>query len=94
MENKFRALKQRPGRKLIDFGLKAEAPTRALILEVLDFVDDVVDELGTRGEMALPARLGGQRATPAPTASCASSRRAHDLRAVVDLLVDETRAGL
>jgi len=33
---------------LIDFGKETEIPTKALILELLDFIDDVVDELGSR----------------------------------------------
>jgi carboxylate-amine ligase len=33
---------------LIDFGKETEVNTRALIYELLDFVDDVVDELGSR----------------------------------------------
>ena len=51
-ENKFRALKKGLDGKMIDFGLKREVPTRELIGELLGFVDDVVDELGTREEMA------------------------------------------
>ena len=37
--------------KMIDFGKQVEVNTRALILELLDFVDDVVDELGCRNEL-------------------------------------------
>ena len=33
---------------LIDFGKEEEINTRILIYELLDFVDDVVDELGSR----------------------------------------------
>jgi carboxylate-amine ligase len=33
---------------LIDFGKETEVNTRLLILELLDFVDDVVDDLGSR----------------------------------------------
>ena len=34
--------------RLIDFGKKAEVPMRDLALELLGFIDDVVDELGSR----------------------------------------------
>lgn len=34
--------------KLIDFGKREEVPERELALEILEFVDDVVDELGSR----------------------------------------------
>jgi carboxylate-amine ligase len=33
---------------LIDFGKEEEVDTRALLFELLDFIDDVVDELGSR----------------------------------------------
>ena len=33
---------------MIDFGKEAEVNTRVLIYELLDFVDDVVDHLGSR----------------------------------------------
>jgi carboxylate-amine ligase len=37
--------------KLIDFGKQKEVPTRDLIRELLEFVDDVVDDLGSRKEL-------------------------------------------
>lgn len=48
MENKFRASRYGIDGRLIDFGKETEVNTRALILELLDFVDDVVDHLGCR----------------------------------------------
>src|SRR6267154_4123086 len=45
-ENKWRASRYGLDGKLIDFGKQEEVDTRALILELLDFVDDVVDGLG------------------------------------------------
>src|SRR6187431_1304413 len=47
-ENKWRASRYGIDGTLIDFGKETEVNTRALILELLDFVDDVVDELGSR----------------------------------------------
>ena len=47
-ENKWRASRYGIEGSLIDFGKETEVPTRRLILELLDFVDDVVDELGSR----------------------------------------------
>jgi carboxylate-amine ligase len=47
-ENKFRAGRYGIDGMLIDFGKEIEVDTRSLILELLDFVDDVVDELGSR----------------------------------------------
>ena len=47
-ENKWRASRFGLDGKLIDFGKEEEVPTRELINEMLNFVDDVVDELGCR----------------------------------------------
>ena len=37
--------------QLIDFGKEEEVNTRVLIYELLDFVDDVVDEIGCRNAL-------------------------------------------
>jgi carboxylate-amine ligase len=93
MENKFRALRTGLDGQMIDFSLKREAPTRELIMEVLDFVDSVVDELGTRNEInalrswAVSGDAGADRQLRAFEST-------GDLRAVVDMLVDETKRGL
>ncbi len=47
-ENKWRASRYGIDGSLIDFGKESEVNTRVLIYELLDFVDDVVDELGSR----------------------------------------------
>jgi carboxylate-amine ligase len=47
-ENKWRASRYGIDGKMIDFGKEQEVNTRELIYELLDFVDDVVDELGSR----------------------------------------------
>ncbi|MBN8663358.1 MAG: carboxylate-amine ligase [Chitinophagales bacterium] len=47
-ENKWRASRYGIDGTLIDFGKETEVNTRLLIYELLDFVDDVVDELGSR----------------------------------------------
>jgi carboxylate-amine ligase len=92
-ENKFRALKWGLDGKMIDFGLKREAPTRALLLELLDFVDDVVDGLGSRAVMDRLRQwvLEGDTGADRQVRVYEDTR---DLRAVVDLLVDETRRDL
>lgn len=51
-ENKWRASRYGIDDKLIDFGKEQEVDTRALILELLDFIDDVVDELGCRDALS------------------------------------------
>jgi glutamate---cysteine ligase / carboxylate-amine ligase len=47
-ENKWRASRYGIDGYLIDFGKEEEVNTRVLIYELLDFVDDVVDHLGSR----------------------------------------------
>ena len=47
-ENKWRASRYGIDGTLIDFGKETEVNTRLLLYELLDFVDDVVDDLGSR----------------------------------------------
>src|SRR5882757_5557750 len=51
-ENKWRAGRYGIDGYLIDFGKEEEVNTRVLIYELLDFVDDVVDDLGSRHRLA------------------------------------------
>lgn len=53
MENKWRAGRYGLDGSLIDFGKESEVNTRVLIYELLDFVDDVVDDLGSRDAISL-----------------------------------------
>ncbi len=50
-ENKWRAMRYGIDGKLIDFGKAAEVPMRELAFELLEFVDDVVDDLDSRKEV-------------------------------------------
>ena len=93
MENKFRALKRGLDGHMIASDLRGERPTREMIAEVLDFVDDVVDELGTREEMSR-LRLWAHAGDTGADRQIAVWENTHDLRSVVDFLVDETRRGL
>ncbi|MDI9337123.1 MAG: carboxylate-amine ligase [Alphaproteobacteria bacterium] len=47
-ENKWRASRYGIEGKLIDFGKETEVNTKELLLELLDFVDDVLDDLDSR----------------------------------------------
>ncbi|MCX8019406.1 MAG: carboxylate-amine ligase [Chitinophagaceae bacterium] len=51
-ENKWRASRYGIDGYLIDFGKEEEVNTRALIYELLDFVDPVLDHLGSRHRIA------------------------------------------
>ena len=50
-ENKWRAVRYGLDGKLIDFGKQVEVPVKDLIHELIQFVDDVVDEMGSRKEI-------------------------------------------
>ena len=50
-ENKWRAVRYGTQGNLIDFGLQTEVPMRDLAAEIIELVDDVVDDLGSREEV-------------------------------------------
>ena len=56
-ENKWRASRYGIDGTLIDFGKESEVNTRVLIYELLDFVDDVVDSLGSRHAINLVQKI-------------------------------------
>jgi len=92
MENKWRASRYGLDGKMIDFGKQKELPARELILEYLDFVDDVVDELDSREELEyvrtmLEMGTGADRQLNV-------FRETGDLKKVVDYIIEETEVGL
>ncbi|CAN5265056.1 carboxylate-amine ligase [soil metagenome] len=92
-ENKWRAVRFGLDGNMIDFGKEKEQPARELITEMLEwFVDDVVDELGSRKEVeyAFEIMRGGSSADR----QLAAYDRTGDLRGVVDQLVSETAEGV
>ena len=92
MENKWRASRYGIEGKLIDFGLQREVDERQLILEYLAFVDDVVDELDSRDEVAY-VRTMLERGTGADR-QLRVFEETGDLRQVVAYMAEETKAGL
>jgi len=92
MENKWRALRYGLDGKLIDFGKQTEVSARELVLEYLEFVDDVVDELDSREEInyiheILETGTGADR-------QLGVFRETGDLKKVVDYIIEETEVGL
>jgi carboxylate-amine ligase len=92
MENKFRAVRYGLDGKMIDFGKQCEVPVRDLILEYLTFVDDVLDELGSRKEIEYIHQMmangsGADRQLKV-------FHETGDLRQVVDFMAQETKVGL
>ena len=88
-ENKWRAARWGIDGKLIDFGKRREVPMRELALELLEFVDDVVDELGSRREIEYVRTILSEGTSAERQLQV--YRETGDLRAVVRAMVDETR---
>jgi glutamate---cysteine ligase / carboxylate-amine ligase len=91
-ENKWRAVRWGLDGKLIDFGKQKEVPVRDLIHELLDFVDDVVDELGSRKEIEYIHTIL-ENGTSADR-QLRKFEETQDLNAVVDQLIAETMEGV
>ena len=92
MENKWRASRYGTEGKLIDFGRQEELPARELIGELLEFVDDVVDGLGSRKEVEYVRQIlemgtGAER-------QLRVFEKTGDIKAVVDYIIEETKFGL
>ena len=93
MENKWRAGRYGLDGSLIDFGKQVEVPERELILEYLNFVEEVVDELDSRNEIEY-IRTILETGTGADRQLKVFEDTGGDLKAVVDYMAAETRAGL
>jgi len=91
-ENKWRASRWGLEGSLIDWGKRREVPMRDLALELLEFIDDVVDGLGSR-EAVEHVRTIVREGTSAER-QLALYQESGDLRAVVRGLVEETRASV
>ena len=87
-ENKWRALRYGVEGKLIDYGRQEELPTSYLLVELVEFVDDVLDELGTRSEVEQVFKIV-ERGTSAAQ-QIKIFEETGDARDVVDWLIDET----
>lgn len=90
-ENKWRASRYGLDGSMIDFGKECEVPTKDLMLELLDFIDDVVDDLGSRQEIEhiktmLENGTGADR-------QLAVYEESKDLVKVVDYITQQTILG-
>ena len=92
-ENKWRAARYGILGKLIDFGKQEEVPYRDLCGELLDFVDDVLDELGSRKEVEYIKEIL-DHGTGADRQLAVFEQTGGDLKAVVDYIVEETKFGI
>lgn len=91
-ENKWRAAKRGIEAELIDFGKETSVPYKVLLEELLDFIDDVVDELGSREEVNYVWEIL-ERGTGADR-MLKKFHETGNLKSVVDYMIEETEFGL
>jgi carboxylate-amine ligase len=88
-ENKWRAARYGIKGKLIDFGKQEEVPYRDLMYEYIRFVDEAVDELDSRHEINYIHHIL-EHGTSADRQLEVYEESGHDLKAVVDYLIEDT----
>jgi len=91
-ENKWRAARYGINGRLIDFGKQEDVEFKLLAEELCKFVDDVVDDLGSREEVdyihkILDNGTGADRQLKV-------WEETKDIKKVVDLIIEETHQGL
>jgi len=91
-ENKWRAARYGIEGKLIDFGREAEVPMRELMLELMELIDDVVDDLGSRSAVEYVHTILNEGTSA--ERQLRVFQQTGDLKDVVRHLVMETRASV
>jgi len=91
-ENKWRAARWGVEAKLIDFGRQEEVAFPTLINELLEFIDDVVDELGCRTEVNYVYQMLEQGSGADRQLKVYEDTK--DLKKVMEYVVAQTRKGL
>ena len=91
-ENKWRAARWGVEAKLIDFGKQEEVAFPTLINELLEFIDDVVDELGCRNEVNYVYQMLEQGSGADRQLKVYEDTK--DLKKVMEYIVSQTKQGL
>ncbi|PQJ78542.1 carboxylate-amine ligase [Polaribacter porphyrae] len=91
-ENKWRAGRYGIDGKMIDFGKEKEVETKLLMAEFVDFVDDVLDDLGSREEVESIFKIL-ERGTGADR-QLKAFEETRDLTKVVDFITEQTILGV
>jgi carboxylate-amine ligase len=92
MENKWRACRYGLDGKLIDFGKQIEVECRALFYELFEFIDEVVDDLGSRNELKYVEEML-KRGSGADR-QLEIYGQSNNLKNVVEYIIQETHHGL
>jgi carboxylate-amine ligase len=98
-ENKWRAVRYGIHGELIDFGIEESVPFHFLMQELIELLDDVVDDLGSRQEVEyihtiLKNGTSADRQLAVYRKHGGEENSEEALKAVVDNLVVETKEGL
>ena len=91
-ENKWRAVRFGTDAKLIDFGRKEERPFSELIVELVDFVSEAAEMLGTLD--VVKRAIDIQREGTSAHRQIEIFNKTHDTKKVVDWLIEETMRGV
>lgn len=97
-ENKWRAVRYGTSGSMVDFGREESVPFHFLMEELLEMLDPVLDELGTRNEVhhlrtILARGTSADRQLKVYREHGGDANREEALRAVVDFLIEETKRG-
>lgn len=93
-ENKWRAMRYGLDGYVLDFVRNRRLTMRESIIELLEFVDDVIDDLGTRREINhLRCLLTHPQGTGADR-QIEVYQRTHSIQAVIQYLIEQTAQGL
>ncbi len=98
-ENKWRAVRYGIHGEMIDFGIQQSVPFHFLMEELLELLDDVVDDLGSRQEVEyvrtiLKNGTSADRQLRVYHQHGGDENRDEALKAVVDNLIAETKEGI
>lgn len=88
-ENKWRAVRYGLDGMMLDLGKEKEVPAKDLIMELLDFVDEVVDELDSRKEIEHIHTIL-ERGTSADEQLRVYEENGNKFEPVVDMLIKNT----
>lgn len=91
-ENKWRAARWGMDAKLIDFGKEEEVSFAQLMNELLEFIDDVVDDLGCRNEVNYVHQMLQQGS--GADRQLKVFEKTNDLSQVAQYIVQQTKKGL
>lgn len=91
-ENKWRAGKEGIHSHLIDFGIEESVPYESLLGELMEFVDDVLDELGSRKEVEYVWEI--MKMGTGADRQLKVYEETGDLKSVVDYMIAETEYGI